>query len=648
MFDRDFIQRVRDAVSLPDLIGRDHRVEPQGREYKCICPFHNDTKPSLGIYERHGEWRYKCFACGASGDCFTYLMEYHKMSFVEAVRECADLAGIEVPTTPGRRQEGPDRRTMLDVMQAAQDFFVQALASPAGAEARATFVKRGYDEEAQRELGLGFAPEGWENLVPHLMGRGIPLNLLRQMGLAKVRQQGDGAYDAFRNRLMFPIRDTQGRVVAFGGRIVDPEDNPKYLNSPEHPLFFKGKLLYGFDVAAKPIENENLAIVCEGYTDALACHRFGFHHAVATLGTAMTSDHARLLERRTSRVLLLFDGDTAGVRAARRAVEITFKQNLDVTICVLPEGQDPDDVLREGGPDAFRAQLDRAVDALEWLLSEFAKDADGADGDADRFRRTERFLLELANLGFHSMPALRQDFVLRRIGSILETEPETVKSMMPEPRAAAAVEDKPTSNLSQSSPSMAYASSPSGEMVEGPNGAEFEVFDIPPELLNEGQPANGHAEAPTQPPSGLTSSPADRRRRHAEETVLMALLAFAEVEPKSPWPEVVRGLNIQTQPLGDLAQRLLALDAGPRCSVLLDELRRQGEDDAALRHWQSQAEQLLRSEEPPRLLLERAIEDLHLVNEREANQRADSEAKKAAAAGDFSALDAIRHRRRMG
>ena len=648
MFDRDFIQRVRDAVSLPDLIGRDHRVEPQGREYKCICPFHNDTKPSLGIYERHGEWRYKCFACGASGDCFTYLMEYHKMSFVEAVRECADLAGIEVPTTPGRRQEGPDRRTMLDVMQAAQDFFVQALASPAGAEARATFVKRGYDEEAQRELGLGFAPEGWENLVPHLMGRGIPLNLLRQMGLAKVRQQGDGAYDAFRNRLMFPIRDTQGRVVAFGGRIVDPEDNPKYLNSPEHPLFFKGKLLYGFDVAAKPIENENLAIVCEGYTDALACHRFGFHHAVATLGTAMTSDHARLLERRTSRVLLLFDGDTAGVRAARRAVEITFKQNLDVTICVLPEGQDPDDVLREGGPDAFRAQLDRAVDALEWLLSEFAKDADGADGDADRFRRTERFLLELANLGFHSMPALRQDFVLRRIGSILETEPETVKSMMPEPRAAAAVEDKPTSNLSQSSPSMAYASRPSGEMVEGPNGAEFEVFDIPPELLNEGQPANGHAEAPTQPPSGLTSSPADRRRRHAEETVLMALLAFAEVEPKSPWPEVVRGLNIQTQPLGDLAQRLLALDAGPRCSVLLDELRRQGEDDATLRHWQSQAEQLLRSEEPPRLLLERAIEDLHLVNEREANQRADSEAKKAAAAGDFSALDAIRHRRRMG
>ena len=574
------------------------------------------------------------------------------MSFVEAVRECADVAGIEVPTTPGRRQEGPDRRTMLDVMQAAQDFFVAALASPAGAEARATFVKRGYDEEAQRTLGLGFAPEGWENLVPHLMGRGIPLNLLREMGLAKVRQQGDGAYDAFRNRLMFPIRDAQGRVVAFGGRIVDPEDNPKYLNSPEHPLFFKGKLLYGFDVAAKPIENENLAIVCEGYTDALACHRFGFHHAVATLGTAMTSDHARLLERRTSRVLLLFDGDAAGVRAARRAVEITFKQNLDVTICVLPEGQDPDDVLRDGGPEAFRAQLDRAVDALEWLLSEFAKDADGADGDADRFRRTERFLLELANLGFHSMPALRQDFVLRRIGSILETEPDTVKSMMPEARAAAAVEDKPappSSPSTQHSPaSVNYAADPGAEMVEGPNGAEFEVFDIPAEFLGEGQPVPEPSEAAAVPNSGLTSTPADRRRRRAEENVLLALLAFAEGEPDLPWPESARGLKLQTQPLADLMHRLLGVHSGPRCSIVLDELRSQGQDDTALRHWIGQAEHMLRSEEPPQVLLERAIEDLHLVNEREANQRADSEAKKAAAAGDFSALDAIRHRRRMG
>ena len=181
---------------------------------------------------------------------------------------------------------------------------------------------------------------------------------------------------------MFPF----GMLKVAWWRSADGLSIPKTTPStslPEHPLFFKGKLLYGFDVAAKPIENENLAIVCEGYTDALACHRFGFHHAVATLGTAMTSDHARLLERRTSRVLLLFDGDAAGVRAARRAVEITFKQNLDVTICVLPDGQDPDDVLSEGGPEAFQAQLDRAVDALEWLLSEFAKDTGAMEMPTD-------------------------------------------------------------------------------------------------------------------------------------------------------------------------------------------------------------------------------------------------------------------------
>ena len=578
------------------------------------------------------------------------------MSFVEAVRECADVAGIEVPTTPGKRQDGPDRRTMLDVMQAAQDFFAAALASDAGAGARETFVKRGYNEAAQRDLGLGFAPKGWENLVPHLIGRGISLNLLREMGLAKVRQQGDGAYDAFRNRLMFPIRDPQGRVVAFGGRIIDPEDNPKYLNSPEHPLFHKSKLLYGFDVAAKPIENENLAIVCEGYTDALACHRFGFHNAVATLGTAMTSDHARLLERRTSRVLLLFDGDMAGIRAARRAVEITFKQNLDVTICVLPEGQDPDDVLGNGGPEAFQVQLDRAVDALEWLLSEFAKDADDADGDADRFRKTERFLQELANIGFHSMPALRQDFVLLRIGSILKTEPDTVKSMMPEPRAAAAaVEEKPLdSGRTQSAPpsklpsTVAHEAPAEGEMVEGPNGAEFEVFDIPSELLGEEQSGSGATQVTAVPATGLTVSPAERRRRQAEENVLVAILAFAEGAPDQAWPEATHTLELLTNPVANLAQCFLTQGPGARYSQVLDDLRNQGQDDTALRQWHNQAEHLLRTQDHPQIMLERAIADLRQVNDREAEQQANSEAKRAAAGGDFSALDAIRNRRRMG
>ena len=185
-------------------------------------------------------------------------------------------------------------------------------------------------------------------------------------------------------------------------------------------------------------------------------------------------------------------------------------------------------------------------------------------------------------------------------------------------------------------------------MVEGPNGAEFEVFDFPAEFLGEGQPVPEPSEAAAVPNSGLTSTPADRRRRRAEETVLLALLAFAEAEPDLPWPESARGLKFQTQPLADLMHRLLGVHSGPRCSIVLDELRSQGQDDTALRHWIGQAEHMLRSEEPPQVLLERAIEDLHLVNEREANQRADSEAKKAAAAGDFSALDAIRHRRRMG
>ena len=355
---------------------------------------------------------------------------------------------------------------------------------------------------------------------------------------------------------------------------------------------------------------------------------------------------------RTSRVLLLFDGDAAGVRAARRAVEITFKQNLDVTICVLPEGQDPDDVLRDGGPEAFRAQLDRAVDALEWLLSEFAKDADGADGDADRFRRTELFPSGVGQpwLPQHARLASRLCASPHRIHFGNRTRHREIHDARGP--AAAAVEDKPappSSPSTQHSPApVNYAAGPGAEMVEGPNGAEFEVFDIPAEFLGEGQPVPEPSEAAAVPNSGLTSTPADRRRRRAEENVLLALLAFAEGEPDLPWPESARGLKLQTQPLADLMHRLLGVHSGPRCSIVLDELRSQGQDDTALRHWIGQAEHMLRSEEPPQVLLERAIEDLHLVNEREANQRADSEAKKAAAAGDFSALDAIRHRRRMG
>ena len=222
----------------------------------------------------------------------------------------------------------------------------------------------------------------------------------------------------------------------------------------------------------------------------------------------------------------------------------------------------------------------------------------------------------------------------------------------PDPRAAAAIEQKPAPSASPTTqPSAApanYAAGPGAEMIEGPNGAEFEVFDIPPEFLGEGQPVPETAEAAVSSNSGLTSTPTDRRRRRAEENVLLALLAFAEENPDLPWPQSARGLKLQTQPLADLAHRLLEVDSGPRWSLVLDELRRQGQDDTALRHLLGQAEHILRSEEAPRVHLERAIEDLHLVNEREANQRADSEAKKAAAAGDFSALDAIRHRRRMG
>ena len=322
-----FVEDLLDRIDLAELIGSRITLKKAGANYKACCPFHDEKTPSFNV--RPDKGFYHCFGCGAHGDAISFVREFEGLGFTEAVEELAKRAGLEVPYDRAAKQEMQQARTLTDALEFANRFYHSALTSQQGGYARDYLKQRGLDENIIQQYQIGFAP-GTGTALYDAAPKDLKAPLIETR---TVSDQYGRPRDLFRNRVMFPIRNTRGKTIAFGGRTLG-DDKAKYLNSPEHPLFFKGKLLYGFDVAAKPIENENLAIVCEGYTDALACHRFGFHHAVATLGTAMTSDHARLLERRTSRVLLLFDGDAAGVRAARRAVEITFKQNLDVTICV--------------------------------------------------------------------------------------------------------------------------------------------------------------------------------------------------------------------------------------------------------------------------------------------------------------------------
>lgn len=260
----------------------------------------------------------------------------------------------------------------------------------------------------------------------------------RAVGLLKQRTSG-GLYDSFRNRLTFPICDESGNVVAFGGRVIAPDDEPKYLNSSESPVFHKSRTLYGLHLARRAIIETSVAIVTEGYLDVIACHEAGFRNAIGTLGTALTSEHARILSRLCDTVVLVFDGDEAGQRAADRGVEVFFTERVDVRICVLPDGQDPDDLLRhdEHGAERFAAAIDGAIDALAYKVKRFQASIDGIESISGRQKRLEAFLAELVELGFDRMQGVRRRLVLARLAELMHVAPEDIDRSMPARRRAA-------------------------------------------------------------------------------------------------------------------------------------------------------------------------------------------------------------------
>lgn len=433
------IDRVRDATDLVRLISEHVSLTPRGREHVGLCPFHDDHRPSMAVVTHKGSGFYNCFACGASGDAFRFVMDYHKMDFGEALRYLADRAGITLtPRSVSARAEGGGdgvrRADLFKALDFANDFFRRTLADPAvGAAARAALADRGLDAAAVERFSIGAAPPGFSTLLDRLGGKASAIRTAAAAGLLRTRDDG-GRYDAFRNRLMFPIRDEVGRTIAFGARIIDPEDKPKYLNSPESAVFSKSRTLYGLDLARRAIIDAGEAIVTEGYTDVIACHRAGIENVVGTLGTALTTQHASMLARLCPTVVLVFDGDEAGRKAADRAIEVFFREPVDMMICVLPEGQDPDDLVRqEDGPARFRAAVADAVDALEYKLHRFEADLGAAAGLSGRQRAVEAFLAELGELGFGALQGVRKRFVLTRLADLTGLPIPEVERAIPRP-----------------------------------------------------------------------------------------------------------------------------------------------------------------------------------------------------------------------
>lgn len=362
---KEFVATVRAAGDIARLVGDYVALKPAGSRLKGLCPFHQEKTPSFSVDPERG--LFYCFGCQAGGDVFKFVMLYEQLEFPAAVEFLAKRWGVPLPTAdaPGDRI----RRRIEEANRAADAWFRARLADPEGGRAARDYLsRRGIRPETAEALGLGFAPDAWDALLGHLGQKGFRPEEIERAGLALRRKSGDGHYDRFRSRLVFPIRDLQGIAVAFGGRALG-DGEPKYLNSPETPAYVKGEHLFGLDRARDAIRREGLAILVEGYLDLAAVRQAGFDHVVASLGTAFTSAQAKLLGRFARRVVVAYDGDDAGVAAAGRAADALLEEGIEVRIARLPEGSDPDDLVRSEGAEAFGARVLEAPGWFEFLIA---------------------------------------------------------------------------------------------------------------------------------------------------------------------------------------------------------------------------------------------------------------------------------------
>jgi DNA primase len=368
---QSFINDLLTRIDIVDIIDGRVALKKAGRNYQGLCPFHTEKTPSFSVAP--DKQFYHCFGCGASGTALTFLMEFDRLEFVEAVEALARSAGVEVPREGGPRRQ-QDHADLYTVLGRAEQFFRQALKQEP--DAIDYLQNRGVAGLVARDFGIGFAPESWDALRKALAD--VPEATLLEAGLL-TRNDSGRVYDRFRGRVMFPIRDTRGRVIGFGGRVMGKSDGPKYLNSPETPVFHKGRELYGLYEARKALRRIDRLIVVEGYMDAVALAQAGIPNAVATLGTAATPEHFQKLYRYTEEVICCFDGDNAGRQAAWRALESALPQlgeGHQLKFMFLPEGEDPDSLVRAQGKDAFLRLAAAALPSIEYL---FDRLGDGLD-----------------------------------------------------------------------------------------------------------------------------------------------------------------------------------------------------------------------------------------------------------------------------
>ncbi|MFH1502020.1 MAG: DNA primase [Candidatus Eisenbacteria bacterium] len=362
----EVIDEIRSANDIVDVISERIQVKKAGRNYRALCPFHQEKSPSFNINPERQI--YHCFGCGAGGNVITFLMEHDKLSFPDAMRELADRAGIRLPESGSGAGLADDEDPIYGANEFAASYFAKALRSQGGADALGYLNGRGLTNETIESFGLGFAVPGWDGLLRAAAKAGFRPQTLEEAGLVVARESG-GHYDRFRDRLLFPLKVSAGRTVGFGGRAMGDAE-PKYLNSPETRVYHKGRYLYGLREARPAIRVAREVILVEGYMDLLSLYQGGFQNAVASSGTALTREQAKTIARYVDKVFIAYDGDAAGIAAATRAAEELIRFGLKVRVASFPEGADPDSFLREKGPDALRDVLSASLDFIDFLVAQ--------------------------------------------------------------------------------------------------------------------------------------------------------------------------------------------------------------------------------------------------------------------------------------
>ena len=366
----DSIQEIRDRIDLVELVSRHVALRRAGNSFKGLCPFHQEKTPSFTVNPQGGF--FKCFGCGVGGDCFSFVMQMENLTFVEAAERLARQAGVEFQRRGDTRERRSERERLLELNALAERFYRRQLDN--FRPARDYLLNRGLTEETLEEFKLGYAPATWEALLHHLRKEGASIAELERAGLTMQGQRGPR--DRFVDRIMFPIHDVEGRPIGFGARGMKPDAVPKYLNSPDTPTFNKSRTLYGLNLARKAIDEAGFAVTVEGYMDVIGCHQAGVTNVIATLGTALTEDHARILRRYTDNLVMAYDGDSAGLKAALRNSGMFEEAGCNVRVLAMPSGQDPDSLIQEEGVGAFHHLVNQALPLLDFRLEQLRQEHD--------------------------------------------------------------------------------------------------------------------------------------------------------------------------------------------------------------------------------------------------------------------------------